>query len=205
MSNRLHILNEFDKAVSTMLTSVEQLPTIFEEWEERGQLVRASRGVEFVLSMRRAALDLAVQLQKATNNTENCVLKQEIGKIWLKSAKIARKYAYLLTNTNYPYAYYCALKLSALHQEGTASASVHVYPVSQRFLPAATTLHRTSSVILAEGLPGRCFHDVEAILLQLLSTSLILQIFVIGGMLGREETMREGVLAKKKNNIEKRH
>ncbi|XP_076679651.1 serine/threonine-protein kinase atr isoform X1 [Andrena cerasifolii] len=88
---KLHILNEFDKAVSTMLTSVEQLPMIFGEWEERGQLVRASRGVEFVFSMRRASLDLAVQLQKATNNSENSVLKQEIGKIWRKSAKIARK------------------------------------------------------------------------------------------------------------------
>lgn len=88
---KLHILNEFDKAVSTMLTNIEQLPLIFEEWEKRGQLVRASRGVEFVFSMRRATLDLAVQLQKETNNGENFVLKQEIGKIWLKSAKIARK------------------------------------------------------------------------------------------------------------------
>lgn len=88
---KLHILNEFDKAVSTMLTDIEQLSTIFEEWEKRGQLVRASRGVEFVLSMRRATLDLAVQLQNEMNNSENSVLKQEIGKIWLKSAKIARK------------------------------------------------------------------------------------------------------------------
>nr|XP_031832738.1 serine/threonine-protein kinase atr-like [Nomia melanderi] len=88
---KLHILNEFDKAVSTMLTDIQQLPMIFEEWEKRGQLVRSSRGVEFVLSMRRATLDLAVQLEKQINNTENSMLKQEIGKIWLKSAKIARK------------------------------------------------------------------------------------------------------------------
>ncbi|KZC05824.1 Serine/threonine-protein kinase atr [Dufourea novaeangliae] len=88
---KLHILNEFDKAVSTMLTDIHQLPMILEEWEKRGQLVRASRGVEFVLSMRRATLDLAVHLEKEINNRENPVLKQEIGKIWLKSAKIARK------------------------------------------------------------------------------------------------------------------
>ncbi|OAD54306.1 Serine/threonine-protein kinase atr [Eufriesea mexicana] len=88
---KLHILNEFDKAVTTMLTDIEQLPMIFEEWEKRGHLIRASRGVEFVLSMRRATLDLAVQLQREIENRENSVLKQEIGKIWLKSAKIARK------------------------------------------------------------------------------------------------------------------
>ncbi|XP_033336517.2 serine/threonine-protein kinase ATR [Megalopta genalis] len=88
---KLHILNEFDKAVSTMLTDIDQLPMIFEEWEKRGQLVRSSRGVEFVLSMRRATLDLAVQLNKQVNDRENPFLKQEIGKIWLKSAKIARK------------------------------------------------------------------------------------------------------------------
>lgn len=75
-----------------MLNNAEGLPTILQEWEERGQLLRASRGVEFVLSMRRATLDLAVQLQQKTHNTENSMLKQEIGKIWLKSAKIARKY-----------------------------------------------------------------------------------------------------------------
>lgn len=91
-TNRLHILNEFDKAVASMLTDIKHLPMIFEEWENRGQLVRASRGVEFVLSMRRATLDLALQLQKETDHGENSVLKQEIGKIWLKSAKIARKY-----------------------------------------------------------------------------------------------------------------
>ncbi|KAG6794440.1 serine/threonine-protein kinase atr-like [Apis mellifera caucasica] len=88
---KLHILNEFDKAIATMLNNIEQLPMIFEEWEKRGQLVRASRGVEFVLSMRRATLDLALQLQREIENKENSVLKQEIGKIWLKSAKIARK------------------------------------------------------------------------------------------------------------------
>lgn len=91
MMDRLHILNEFDKAVATMLTDMGKLPMIFEEWEKRGQLVRASRGVEFVLSMRRATLDLALQLQREVENKENSVLKQEIGKIWLKSAKIARK------------------------------------------------------------------------------------------------------------------
>lgn len=89
--DRLHILNEFDKAVATMLTDMGKLPMIFEEWEKRGRLVRASRGVEFVLSMRRATLDLALQLQREIENKENSVLKQEIGKIWLKSAKIARK------------------------------------------------------------------------------------------------------------------
>lgn len=88
---KLHILNEFDKAISMMLNNVEGLPMILEEWEKRGQLLRTSRGVEFVLSMRRATLDLAVQLQRKTRNTENLMLKQEIGKIWLKSAKIARK------------------------------------------------------------------------------------------------------------------
>ncbi|XP_066597912.1 serine/threonine-protein kinase atr-like [Prorops nasuta] len=88
---KLHVLNEFDKAVSLMLQNVNNLPKIFNEWEKRGQLVRASRGVEFVLSMRRATLDLGVHLQQSTNQIENSVLKEEIGKIWLKSAKIARK------------------------------------------------------------------------------------------------------------------
>ncbi|XP_011699804.1 PREDICTED: serine/threonine-protein kinase ATR isoform X2 [Wasmannia auropunctata] len=88
---KLHILNEFDKATSMMLNNAEGLPAMLEEWEKRGQLLRASRGVEFVLSMRRATLDLAVQLQRKTQNIENLMLKQEIGKIWLKSAKIARK------------------------------------------------------------------------------------------------------------------
>lgn len=85
-------MNEFDKAVSMMLNNAEDLPAILEEWEKRGQLLKASRGVEFVLSMRRATLDLALQLQQKTRNKENSILKQEIGKIWLKSAKIARKY-----------------------------------------------------------------------------------------------------------------
>ncbi|KAL0107168.1 hypothetical protein PUN28_015590 [Cardiocondyla obscurior] len=88
---KLHILNEFDKATSMMLNNTEGLPAMLEEWEKRGQLLKASRGVEFVLSMRRATLDLAVQLQQKTQNTQNSMLKQEIGKIWLKSAKIARK------------------------------------------------------------------------------------------------------------------
>ncbi|XP_011875240.1 PREDICTED: serine/threonine-protein kinase ATR [Vollenhovia emeryi] len=91
---KLHILNEFDKATSMMLDNTEGLPAMLEEWEKRGQLLRTSRGVEFVLSMRRATLDLAVQLQQKIQSTENLskkMLKQEIGKIWLKSAKIARK------------------------------------------------------------------------------------------------------------------
>lgn len=88
---KLHILNEFDKAISMILNNVEGLPVILEEWDKRSQLLRTSRGVEFVLSMRRATLDLAVQLQRKTHNTENSMLNQEIGKIWLKSAKIARK------------------------------------------------------------------------------------------------------------------
>lgn len=98
---RLHILNEFDKAIATMLNNIEQLPMIFEEWEKRGQLVRASRGVEFVLSMRRATLDLALQLQREIENKENSVLKQEIGKIWLKSAKIARKFVLIFISIRY--------------------------------------------------------------------------------------------------------
>lgn len=88
---KLHILNEFERAASLMLEKIESLPTIFDEWDARGQLVRASRGVEFVLGMRRATLNLAVQLQKETSNVENVELKEEIGMIWLKSAKIARK------------------------------------------------------------------------------------------------------------------
>lgn len=75
-----------------MLNNAEDFPTILEEWDKRGQLLKTSRGVEFVLSMRRATLDLALQLQQKTHNIENSMLKQEIGKIWLKSAKIARKY-----------------------------------------------------------------------------------------------------------------
>lgn len=74
-----------------MLNNAEGFPVMLEEWEKRGQLLRASRGLEFVLSMRRATLDLAVQLQQKIHSIENSMLKQEIGKIWLKSAKIARK------------------------------------------------------------------------------------------------------------------
>ncbi|XP_020296818.1 serine/threonine-protein kinase ATR [Pseudomyrmex gracilis] len=88
---KLHILNEFDKAALLMLNNIDGFSLLLEEWDKRGQLLRTSRGVEFVLSMRRAALDLAVQLQQNTRNTENSMLRQEIGKIWLKSAKIARK------------------------------------------------------------------------------------------------------------------
>ena len=89
--NRLHILNEFEKATEKMLENVETVSSIFEEWDKRFHLVRASRGVEFVLSMRRATLDLALRYQQETRNSENSILKEEIGKIWLKSAKIARK------------------------------------------------------------------------------------------------------------------
>ncbi|XP_046813707.1 serine/threonine-protein kinase ATR isoform X1 [Vespa crabro] len=88
---KLHVLNEFDKAASLMMTDVKQVPLILEEWDKRGQLIRTSRGIEFVLGMRRATLDLAVKLQAKTSGTENLELKREIGKIWLKSAKIARK------------------------------------------------------------------------------------------------------------------
>lgn len=73
-----------------MLEDSENLPMIFEEWEKRDKLINASRGAEFVLGMRRAILDLAVQLQ--TNvNAEKVDIKEFIGKLWLKSAKIARK------------------------------------------------------------------------------------------------------------------
>lgn len=75
-----------------MMTDVKQVPLILDEWDKRGQLIRTSRGIEFVLGMRRATLDLAVKLQAKTSGTENLELKREIGKIWLKSAKIARKY-----------------------------------------------------------------------------------------------------------------
>lgn len=71
--------------------NVNIVPSIFEEWEKRFQLVKASSEVEFVLSMRRATLDLAFLYQRETMNVENSVLKEEIGKIWIKSAKIARK------------------------------------------------------------------------------------------------------------------
>lgn len=74
-----------------MLEDLENLPKIFEEWEKRDKLINASRGAEFVLSFRRAILDLAVQLQSNTNAEIN-IITGEIGKLWLKSAKIARKY-----------------------------------------------------------------------------------------------------------------
>lgn len=90
---RLHIVNEFEKACTIMLEDLENLPKIFEEWEKRDKLVNASRGAEFVLGMRRAILDLAVQLQ-SNINAENTIITEEIGKLWLKSAKIARKYVY---------------------------------------------------------------------------------------------------------------
>ncbi|XP_043279597.1 serine/threonine-protein kinase ATR isoform X2 [Venturia canescens] len=92
---KLHILNEFEKAASYMLKDLDTLPAIFDEWDSRGQLVRASRGVEFVLGMRRATLKLAVQLHNEIHGSKNDEktqeLTEEIGMIWLKSAKIARK------------------------------------------------------------------------------------------------------------------
>ncbi|XP_024944291.1 serine/threonine-protein kinase ATR isoform X2 [Cephus cinctus] len=101
---KLHILNEFEKATEMMLENVENLPAIFEEWEKRSQLIHASRGVEFVLGMRRASLDLAVQLHQESSQSVRSTLREEIGKIWLKSAKIARKaglyqqaYTYILS------------------------------------------------------------------------------------------------------------
>lgn len=92
-----------------MMTDVKQVPLIFEEWDKRGQLIRTSRGIEFVLGMRRATLDLAVKLQAKTTGTENLELKREIGKIWLKSAKIARKYISFDTR-KYIYIYFFLLK-----------------------------------------------------------------------------------------------
>ena len=89
---KLHILNEFEKAASLMLKNVDGMSKIIEEWDARGRLVKASRGIELVLGMRRATLDLAVQLQKETGKPESPELKEEIGMIWLKSSKIARKY-----------------------------------------------------------------------------------------------------------------
>lgn len=92
---KLHILNEFEKAAALMLENIDALPQIFDEWDSRGQLVRASRGVEFVLGMRRATLNLAVQLHNEIHGSKNALktqeLTEEIGMIWLKSAKIARK------------------------------------------------------------------------------------------------------------------
>ncbi|XP_063984803.1 serine/threonine-protein kinase ATR-like [Diachasmimorpha longicaudata] len=106
---KLHILNEFEKATDLMLKNVENLPIIVKEWEQREQLIRASRGVESVLGMRRATLDLFVQLSESNQpETDVSNLKQEIGKIWLKSAKIARKsglyqqaYMYILSASDF--------------------------------------------------------------------------------------------------------
>ncbi|XP_015115874.1 serine/threonine-protein kinase atr [Diachasma alloeum] len=106
---KLHILNEFEKATDLMLKNVESLPIILKEWEQREQLIRASRGVESVLGMRRATLDLFVQLTESNQlTTDVSNLKQEIGKIWLKSAKIARKsglyqqaYMYILSASDF--------------------------------------------------------------------------------------------------------
>ncbi|XP_011304533.1 serine/threonine-protein kinase atr-like [Fopius arisanus] len=89
---KLHTLNEFEKSTDLMLRNIESLPVIFNEWEQREQLIKASRGVESVLGMRRAILDLFVHLIKSRDpSSDVSLLKQEIGKIWLKSAKIARK------------------------------------------------------------------------------------------------------------------
>ncbi|XP_008550901.1 serine/threonine-protein kinase atr [Microplitis demolitor] len=122
---KLHVINEFEKAMQLMIKDIDALPNIFDEWEKRSSLVRASRGVEFVMGMRRAALDLALTLSNTNNkpstavssdnklmsrlNERNKSLKEEIGKIWLKSAKIARKaglyqqaYMYILSASDCP-------------------------------------------------------------------------------------------------------
>ncbi|KAL7294393.1 hypothetical protein TKK_0012398 [Trichogramma kaykai] len=103
---KLHVVNEFEKACTMMLENMDCLPTIFEEWGLRDKLVNASRGAEFILEMRRAILDLAAQLQSETN-TGKTLITEEIGKLWLKSAKIARKagmhqqaYMYILSATD---------------------------------------------------------------------------------------------------------
>ncbi|XP_011503709.1 PREDICTED: serine/threonine-protein kinase atr-like [Ceratosolen solmsi marchali] len=103
---KLHILNEFEKACSIMLNDLENMPVIFEEWEKRDKLINASRGAEFVIGMRRAILDLVVQLQ-LNSNANKTIITKEIGKLWLKSAKIARKaglyqqaYMYILSATD---------------------------------------------------------------------------------------------------------
>ncbi|XP_044590601.1 serine/threonine-protein kinase atr-like [Cotesia glomerata] len=118
---KLHVINEFEKATQLMIKDINSLPTIFDEWEKRSSLVRASRGVEFVMGMRRAALNLALtlnsneesapnhsKLTKRLNESTKSTLKEEIGKIWLKSAKIARKaglyqqaYMYILSASDY--------------------------------------------------------------------------------------------------------
>ncbi|KAF7998404.1 hypothetical protein HCN44_009802 [Aphidius gifuensis] len=103
---KLHVLNEFEKATALMINNINNLPQIFKEWEERDQLIRTSKNVEFVLSMRRATLGFAVKL--ATLDEQKILLNKEIGKIWLKSAKIARKsglyqqaYMYILSASDY--------------------------------------------------------------------------------------------------------
>lgn len=73
-----------------MLEDFENLPAIFQEWEKRDKLINASRGASFVLGMRRAILDIAVQL-KSNQNSSNPIITEQIGQLWLKSAKIARK------------------------------------------------------------------------------------------------------------------
>ena len=78
-----------------MLGDMSNLPMIVEEWKKRDKLINTSRGAEFVLGMRRAILNLAVQLQNS-NETQKSLLTNEIGKMWLKSLKIARKYIFLL-------------------------------------------------------------------------------------------------------------
>lgn len=88
---RLHTLSEFEKASVIMMNNVENMPQIFEEWEKRGQLVRAFRGQEFLLKMRRTILDLALKLYDEKKDTVGTVLKDQIGEFWLKSARIARK------------------------------------------------------------------------------------------------------------------
>ncbi|XP_014204493.1 serine/threonine-protein kinase ATR [Copidosoma floridanum] len=104
---KLHIVNEFEKACCRMLDDLHNLPKIVEEWEKRDKLINASRGAEFILGMRRAILDLAVQLQSNTDGNKT-VITGEIGKLWLKSAKIARKagmyqqaYMYILSATDF--------------------------------------------------------------------------------------------------------
>lgn len=89
----MHIVNEFEKACSIILEDSENLPMIFDEWEKRDKLINASRGAEFICGMRRAILDLAVELQaNLKSEAEKTIIKEEIGKLWLTSAKNARKY-----------------------------------------------------------------------------------------------------------------
>lgn len=66
-----------------MINDINNLPIIFNKWNERDQLIRTSKNTEFVLSMRRAGLDFAVKL--ATSDEQKIMLNTEIGKIWLKS------------------------------------------------------------------------------------------------------------------------